>query len=102
MVNNLEYILIILYFRHMCSLGESDSTRHLVFFSTYFVPWTESHQGPFHSLTFPQVLRDWVIKGLGMSSLVCATGHIKDPVPLIEKRRGCLPVVGFLLVSFIK
>ena len=37
---------------------------------------------------FPPVLRDWVIKGLGMSSLVYATGHIKDPVPLIEKRRG--------------
>ena len=32
---------------------------------------------------FPPVLRDWVIKGLGMSSLVYATGHIKDPVPLI-------------------
>ena len=28
---------------------------------------------------FPPVLRDWVIKGLGMSSLVYATGHIKDP-----------------------
>ena len=27
----------------------------------------ESHQGPFRSLTFPPVLRDWVIKGLGMS-----------------------------------
>ena len=48
----------------------------------------KSHQGPFRSLTFPPVLRDWVIKGLGMSSLVSATGHIKDPVPLIEKRRG--------------
>ena len=40
---------------------------------------------------FPPVLRDWVIKGLGMYSLVCATGHIKDPVPLIEKRRGLSP-----------
>ena len=59
------------------------------------------HQGPFRSLTFPPVLRDWVIKGLGMSSLVYATGHIKEPVPLIEKRRGLSPVVGFLLVSFI-
>ena len=49
---------------------------------------------------FPPVLRDWVIKGLGMSSVVYATGHIKDPVPLIAKRS--LPVVGFLLVSFIK
>ena len=51
----------------------------------------ESHQGPFRSLTFPPVLRDWVIKGFGMSSLVYATGHIKDPVPLIEKRRGLSP-----------
>ena len=51
----------------------------------------ESHQGPFRSLTFPPVLRDWVIKGRGMSSLVYATGHIKDPVPLIEKRRGLSP-----------
>ena len=33
----------------------------------------------------------WVIKGFGMSSLVYATGHIKDPVPLIEKRRGLSP-----------
>ena len=40
---------------------------------------------------FPSVLRDWEIKGLGMSSLVYATGHIKDPVPLIEKRRGLSP-----------
>ena len=34
---------------------------------------------------FPPVLRDWVYpvtKGLGVSSLVYATGHIKDPVPL--------------------
>ena len=51
----------------------------------------ESYQGPFRSLTFPPVLRDWVIKGHGMSSLVYATGHIKDPVPLIEKRRGLSP-----------
>ena len=41
--------------------------------------------------SFPPVLRDWVTKGLGMSSLVYATGHIKDPVPLIEKRRGLSP-----------
>ena len=40
---------------------------------------------------FPPVLRDWKIKGLGMSSLVYATGHIKDPMPLIEKRRGLSP-----------
>ena len=40
---------------------------------------------------FPPVLWDWEIKGLGMSSLVYATGHIKDPVPLIAKRRGLSP-----------
>ena len=40
---------------------------------------------------FPPVLRDWVIKGLSMYSRVYATGHIKDPVPLIEKRRGLSP-----------
>ena len=51
----------------------------------------ESHQGPFRSLTFPPVLRNWVIKGFGMSSLVYATGHIKDPVPLVEKSRGLSP-----------
>ena len=39
----------------------------------------------------PPVLRDWVIKGLGMSSLVYATEHIKDPVPLTAKRRGLSP-----------
>ena len=46
---------------------------------------------PTHTHTFPPVLRDWVIKGLGMSSLVYATGHIKDPVGVIEKRRGLSP-----------
>ena len=40
---------------------------------------------------FPPVPHDWVIKGLGMSSRVCATGHIKDPLPLIVKRRGLSP-----------
>ena len=37
---------------------------------------------------FPPVLRDWLIKGPGMSSRACATGHIKDSVPRNEKRRG--------------
>ena len=40
------------------------------------------------TLTFPPVVHDWVMKGIGMSSRVCATGHIKDPVPLIEKSRA--------------
>ena len=40
---------------------------------------------------FPPVLRDRVIEGLGMSNLVYATGDIKDPVPLIDKRRGLSP-----------
>ena len=50
----------------------------------------ESHHGTEH-FGSPPVLRDWVIKGLGMSSRISATGHIKDPVPLIEKRRGLSP-----------
>ena len=49
---------------------------------------------------FPPVLRDWVIKSLGMSSLVYATGHMKDPVPLLAKRRGLSPG-GRFLPSFI-
>ena len=40
---------------------------------------------------FPPLLCDWVIKGLGMYSGVYSTGHIKDHVPLIEKRRGLSP-----------
>ena len=40
---------------------------------------------------FSPVLRDWVIKGLGMYSRVYATGHITDPVPLIGRRRGLSP-----------
>ena len=46
------------------------------------------------------VLHDWVIKGPGMSSHVCAAGHIKDPMPLIEKRKGLSPSGQFPL-SFI-
>ena len=42
-------------------------------------------------LDFPPGVHDWVIKALGMSSRVCATGHITDPVPLIEKRRASCP-----------
>ena len=39
-------------------------------------------------------------KGLGMSSLVYETEHIKDPGHLLKSKGDCLPVVGFLLVSF--
>ena len=42
-------------------------------------------------LDFPPVLHDWVFKGLGMSSCVCVTGHIKDPVPLMKKSREFCP-----------
>ena len=34
------------------------------------------------------------------SGLVCATGHIKDPVPLTEKVRASCSGGMFLLVSF--
>ena len=43
---------------------------------------------------------DWVNKGLGMSSRVCATGHIKDPVPIIETSRASCPG-GRFPASFI-
>ena len=42
----------------------------------------------------------YLIKGLDLSSHVYATGHIKDPVPLIEKRRGLSPG-GWFPASFI-
>ena len=44
---------------------------------------------------FPPVLCDWVIKGLGVYRRVYVTGHIKDPGPFIEKRRGLSPGVRF-------
>ena len=40
---------------------------------------------------FPPVPQDWVIKDLAMSSCVCRTGHIKDPVSLIEKSKTTFP-----------
>ena len=43
------------------------------------------------TLTFPPVIHDWVTKGLGMSSRICVTGHIKDHVPLIEKGGASSP-----------
>ena len=51
-----------------------------------------------------QGFRQWpmTVKGLAMSSRVSAARHINDPVPLIERVGHRVPVVGFLLVSFIK
>ena len=40
---------------------------------------------------FPPLLCDWVIKGLSMYNRVCATGHVKDPMPVIKKRKGLSP-----------
>ena len=34
------------------------------------------------------VAHDKVIKGLGMYSRVCVTGHIKDPMPFIDMSRA--------------
>ena len=42
-----------------------------------------------------------IFKGLGMYSRVYATGHIKDPVPLIAKRRGLSPGGGRFPPGFI-
>ena len=41
------------------------------------------------------LVHDWVIKVLGMSSRACATGHIKDPMPLIEKSRASCHYIAF-------
>ena len=43
------------------------------------------------TLTFLPVVHDWINNGLDMSSGVCVTGHIKHPVPLIEKSRASCP-----------
>ena len=43
------------------------------------------------TLTFSPVVHGWANKGLGMSSRVYATGHIKDHVPLIGKSRASCP-----------
>ena len=45
------------------------------------------------TLTPHAVVHDWVIKVLGMSSRDCATGHIKDPIPLIERSTASCPGV---------
>ena len=46
------------------------------------------------------VVRDCLIKDFGMSSPVYAIGHIKEPVPLVEKSRPLCPGGRFSL-SFI-
>ena len=43
------------------------------------------------TLFFLRVVHDWVNKSLAMSSHVCVTGHIRNPVPLIEKSRALCP-----------
>ena len=45
---------------------------------------------PWIRITFfiPLYNDDWVIQGLDMSIRVYATGHIQNPVPLIEKSRA--------------
>ena len=48
--------------------------------------------------SFPQVLRDGVIKSLGMYSRLCDWAYKRS----CEREGDCLPVVGFVLVSFIK
>ena len=46
------------------------------------------------------VVHDWINKGLGMSSRVCATGHIQDPVTLVEKSRTLCPGGRFPSFSY--
>ena len=47
---------------------------------------TTFKQGPYSGTPTLQILDLF-----GMSSLVYAAGHIKDPVPLVEKSRGLSP-----------
>ena len=42
----------------------------------------------FHLAGFQAVVHDCIMKGLGMSSRVCVTGHLKVHVPLIKKSRA--------------
>ena len=44
------------------------------------------------------VLRNWVIKGFGMSGRVFAAGHIKEPLPFIRTEQG---IVSRWRVSFL-
>ena len=76
--------------------GSRDGSVGSVFDCEPMCCWFESSRGflvsSFRNISVsPPGLRDWVINGLGMYSSVYATGHIKDPVPLIEKRRGLSP-----------
>ena len=48
---------------------------------------------------FPPVVHDWANKGLGMSSRVWATGHIKDPVPLIERSRASCFILQVIAIT---
>ena len=47
------------------------------------------------TFTPPPHVHDGVNKGLGMSSRVCTTGHIKDPVSFIEKSRASCTICRF-------
>ena len=71
----------------------------------FLLKFTLNYHSNIHKYSaFPPVLRDWIIKGLGMSNLVYLTGHIKDPVPLIEKRTwGLSPgvIMRFILLCCI-
>ena len=74
-----------------CTLKQGGARMaQLVVHSLWAIVGSSPTRGTEH-FGFPPVLRDWVIKGLGMSSRVYATGHIKDPVPLIKKGRGLSP-----------
>ena len=53
----------------------------------------------YFSLPTP-VVYDWVNQSLGIPSPICATGHIKDPMPFVEKSRASCPS-GRVPPSFI-
>ena len=50
----------------------------------------------------PSACMVWVNKGIGSPAVsACATGHIKDPLPLIEKSRASCPRWSVSSYSFI-
>ena len=54
------------------------------------------------TLTIPPVVHNWVNKkGLGMSSRVCATWYIKNPVPLIVKVGHQVIIITRLNLSYM-
>ena len=94
LVLNLKTMKLLMLFNNFwlsSALESQDGSVGSVFDSDPISCWFESHTNWTFRLSPWAVFRDWVVKGPSMSSRVYATGLIKDPVPLIENRRGLSP-----------